>query len=91
MKVELLLSRRTHEGLLNPEKENLMEKDKQKPEPSKEAPGPSQEPTPRKTGRKFTEDRLPYSGTDWETVRRRVATNVTLFQFGSHICGRSAI
>lgn len=34
-----------------------MEKDKQKPEPSKEAPRPSQEPTPRKTGREFTEDR----------------------------------
>jgi|DewCreStandDraft_4_1066084.scaffolds.fasta_scaffold553316_1 hypothetical protein len=34
-----------------------MEKDKQKPETSKEAPGPSQKPTPRKTGREFTEDR----------------------------------
>jgi hypothetical protein len=34
-----------------------MEKDKRKPDTSKEAPRPSQEPTPRKTGREFTEDK----------------------------------
>jgi hypothetical protein len=58
MKVELLLFQKNTLGLFNPEKEILMEKDKHKPDTSKEAPRPNQEPKPRKTGREFTDDKI---------------------------------
>ena len=35
-----------------------MDKSKEQPKPSKEASQPSQEPTPRKTGREFTDDKI---------------------------------
>lgn len=57
MKVEHLLFQKNTLGAFEPRKENLMEKDKRKLDTSKEAPRPSQEPTPRKTGREFTEDK----------------------------------
>lgn len=59
MKVELLLFQKNTFGLFNREKEILMEKEKHKPDTSKEAPRPSQEPTQRKTGREFTDDKIP--------------------------------
>ena len=58
MKVELLLFQRNTFGLFNLDKEILMEKDKHKPDTSKEAPRPNQEPPPRKTGREFTDDKI---------------------------------
>jgi hypothetical protein len=58
MKVELLLFQRNTFGLFNLDKEILMEKDKHKPDTSKEAPRPNQEPPPRKTGREFMDDKI---------------------------------